>query len=71
MTNRNRFFDGAILAQLVEHQTFNLRLWVRVPYRAQMEFFMFVLCMETTFLDYADRKCSPLLKLFSINACII
>ena len=25
MTNRKRFFDGAILAQLVEHQTFNLR----------------------------------------------
>ena len=25
MTNRKRFFDGARLAQLVEHQTFNLR----------------------------------------------
>ena len=25
MTNRKRFFDGAILAQLVKHQTFNLR----------------------------------------------
>ena len=25
MTNRKRFFYGALLAQLVEHQTFNLR----------------------------------------------
>ena len=49
MTNRNFFAAGARLAQLVEHQTFNLRAMVRVPYRAQMEFFMFVLCMETIF----------------------
>ena len=34
MTNR-KCFAGARLAQLVEHQTFNLRPWVRVPYRAQ------------------------------------
>ena len=49
MTNRNFFADGARLAQLVEHETFNMRAVGSVSYRAQMEFFMFVLSMETTF----------------------
>ena len=49
MTNRKCFADGAPLALLVEHQTFNLRAMGSIPYRAQMEFFMFVLSMETIF----------------------
>ena len=49
MTNRKCFADRAPLALLVEHQTFNLRAMGSIPYRAQMEFFMFVLCMETIF----------------------
>ena len=49
MRKRKCFADGARLAQLVEHQTFNLRAMGSSPYRAQMEFFLFVLCMETIF----------------------
>ena len=49
MTNRNFFADGARLAELVEHETFNLRAMGSSLISAQMEFFMFVLSMETTF----------------------
>ena len=49
MTNRKWFTDGAPLPQLVEHQTFNLRAMGSSPLSGSMEFFMFVLCMETIF----------------------
>ena len=49
MTNRKCFADGARLAQLVEHQTFNLRAMGSSPISAQVEFFMFLHYMENIF----------------------
>ena len=49
MTNRKVLSDGARLAQLVKHQTFNLRAMLFSPISVQMQFCMFVLYMETFF----------------------
>ena len=123
MTDRKCFADGALLAQLIEHHTFNLRDMGSSPISGSNRILYVLLCMETIFscflsienvhhfsnifqlspvlfscavsdflneefscntyslclyfllkqlfLVYADRKCSPLRKLFPVIACII
>ena len=71
MTNRNCFADGARLAQLVEHETFNLRAMGSSLISGSIGILYVSTLYGKNFLVPADRKCSPLLKLFPINACII
>ena len=72
MTNRKCFADGARLDQLVEHQTFNLRaMGSSLISGSNGLLYVSTLYGKKIFLVYIDRKCSPLLKLFPTNACII
>ena len=72
MTNRNCFADGARLAQFVEHETLNLRAMGSSLISGSNEIlYVSTLYGKKIFLVYADRKCSPLLKLFPTNASII
>ena len=72
MTNRKCFSDGARLAQLVEHQTFNLRAMGSSPISASNVILdVCTLYGNNVFLSFIDRKCSPLRKLFPVIACII
>ena len=69
MTNRKCFADGARLAQLVEHQTFNLRAMGSSPIRGSKRIlYVCTLYGNNFFLFFIDRKCSPLLKHFPIIA---
>ena len=72
MTNRKCFADRARLAQLVEHQTFNLRAMGSSPISGSNG--ILYVCTSygnNFFLFFIDRKCSPLLKHFIIITCII
>ena len=72
MTNRNSFADRARLAQLVQHQTYDLRaMGSSLISGSSGILYVSTLYGKKIFLVYADRKCSPLLKLFPTNACII
>ena len=72
MTNRNFFADGARLAQLAENQTFNLRaMGSSLISGSNGILYVCTLYGNNFFLSFIDRKCSPLLKLFPIIACII
>ena len=66
MTNRNFFADGARLAQLVEHETFNVRDVGSSPISGSNGILdVCTLYGNNFFLSFIDRKCSPLLKQFS------
>ena len=72
MTNPKNFSDGARLAQLVEHQTFNLRATGSSPISASNVILdVCTLYGNNVFLSFIDRKCSPLLKHFLIITFII
>ena len=72
MTNRKCFADGARLAQLVEHQTFNLRAMGSSPISGSNAIlYVFTLYGNNFFLFFIDTKCSPLLKNSPIITCII
>ena len=72
MTNRKCFADRARLAQLVEHQTFNLRAMGSSPISGSTGIlYICTLYGNNFFLFLFDRKCSPLRKLFPVIACII
>ena len=72
MTNRKCFADGARLAQLVEHQMFNLRAMGSSPiWGSSGILYVCTLYGNNFFLFFIDRKCSPLRKLFPVIDCII
>ena len=65
-------FRRTRLAQLVEHQTFNLRAMGSSPISGSNGIlYVCTLYGNIFFLFFIDRKCSQPLKLFLINACII
>ena len=69
MTDRKCFADGARLAQLVEHQTFNLRAMGSSPISGSNGIlFVCTLYGNNFFLFFIDKKWSPLLKHFPIIA---
>ena len=72
MANRKCFADGARLDQLVQHHTYNLRaMGSSLITGSSGILYVSTLYGKNIFLVYANRKCSPLLKLFPTNACII
>ena len=72
MTNRNFFPAGAQLAQLVEHETFNMRAMGSSPISGSNGIlYVCTLYGNNFFLFFIDRKCSPLLKNFPIITFII
>ena len=72
MTNRKCFADGARLAQLLEHQTFNRRAMGSSPHIGlKWNSLCLYFLWKQLFLVYDDRKCSPLLKHFPTrNTCM-
>ena len=72
MENRKFFTDGARLAQLVEHQTFNLRAMGSSLISGSIGIlYVSTLYGNNVFLSFIDTKCSPLLKHFTIITFII
>ena len=72
MNNRNVFADGARLAQLVEHETSNLRAMGSSLISASNGIlYVCTLYGNNFFLYFMDRKFSPILKHFPIIACIV
>ena len=58
MTNRKCFADGARLAHLVEHQTFDLRAMCSSPISGSNGIlFVFTLYGNNFFFFFIDRKC--------------
>ena len=67
MTNRKCFASGARLAQLVEHQTFNLRAMGSSPISGSNGIlYVCTLYGNIFFFFFIDRKCSQLLKFFQL-----
>ena len=67
MTNRNFFAARARLAQLVEHQTFNLRAMGSSPISGSNGIlYVCTLYGNNFFLFFIYRKCSPLQKIFQL-----
>ena len=72
MTSRKCFADRALVAQLVEHQTFNLRAMGSSPISGSNVILdICTLYGNNVFFSFIDRKCSPLLKHFPIITFII
>ena len=72
MTSRKCFADRARVAQLVEHQTFNLRAMGSSPILGlNVILDICTLYGNNVFFSFIDRKCSPLLKHFPIITFII